>query len=267
MDEGLDPPCLELGDDPEHRLLAWLTRKANKRTGVVPYEYERLIERAAKGVFGSAHRVRPTEQAIRHLFDGDYLQKVDFGASFGFKVLVRCFCAEKIPLSPPQAVRRSIVMPEGHGDGPGPSVACSGFVCSGLSDVLTGVKSESVQKSDTTFSLARDFFPQVVEQAGIQMNPLQANFPALASHLNRWKAQGVDLSTMRLMMEEFVNHPDWCHRSNRSPWRVFISRREELVSIVLQRQQRDPAARRFSDNPIGQGSYWNRHTPRAYSPA
>ena len=96
------------------------------------------------------------------------------------------------------------------------------------------------------------------------MTPLQTNGPALVHHLRNWKAQGVDLETMQLMMEEFARHPEWCRNARRPPWRVFVGRRDELASMVSYSQRNDPANRRWSG---GGDEYWTAHgrTPRVSS--
>jgi hypothetical protein len=71
---------------------------------------------------------------------------------------------------------------------------------------------------------------------------------------------------MKLMMDEFGKHADWCRRSKKPAWRIFLARYDELLALVTSQQRRDPANRKFS---TGKGKeYWlDRHTPRAYSPA
>jgi hypothetical protein len=125
---------------------------------------------------------------------------------------------------------------------------------------FNGVKSESAQKPVGVISLAKHFFPEVVRGAGIQMTPLQTDTAALIRVLRHWKSLGVDLLTMKLMMEEFVRHPEWCQRSKRSPWQVFVSRRGDLASEVAYRQRKDPANRRWAGT--GEDYWLGRHTPR-----
>jgi hypothetical protein len=239
-----------------------MTEKANRR-GLVRLEYNQLVEQAASRAFKDHHATRRASSSIQHLFDGDYIGRVDFGATFGFEVLVRCECSGDDSLKPLAARRHEgIVMREAHGDAEATGFEVQGSLIDALA--LTGVKSESVQKSVNPISLlARDFFPQM-----LQGNTLpQSNWPALARNLKLWETNfGINIDMMRLMMEEFGQHPEWCRRSRRPPWRVFLSRRDELATLVITRRRRDPANRKYS---AGKGpEYWfGHHVPRAYAQA
>jgi hypothetical protein len=245
MDRGLVPPCLELGDEPEHRLLDWAGRRAGK-DGLIRLGQDKLLYRAEQDA-------RVGAESFQHLEDAGYIEKISAGDSYRYRVLVFCPCKGGNPPSSSPALRREYMLPHNE---PGLEVGedASWLVTS------NGVKSESVQKSATTVSLAKYFFPEVVRAAGIQMTPLQTNGPALASHLNRWKLQGVDLETMKLMMEEFARHPEWCRRSRKTPWQVFVGRRGELASLLAYRMRKDPANRRWSN-----GRDWFSLTPRVNS--
>jgi len=208
------------------------------------------------GVDKLYYRAGAGPEVFQHLEDGGYIEREYHGESYRFRVVVFCSCGGN-PQTPDTALRW-----EG-------SLARSAWVpdpaFGGLGFTNRASNGAAAKKSpDTTVSLARYFFPQVVQGAGIQMNPLQTNAFALAHHLNRWKLQGIEISTMRLMMEEFARHPEWCHRSKKSPWQVFVGRRGDLASLVATQQRKDPGAR---TGTIRGASYWDCHTPRAYSPA
>jgi len=236
-----------------------MSKKARK-DGVVSLAYDRLLERASSGVFGSPHRTRPIEQAMKHLADGDYIGRVDIGTSWGMEVLVRCFCSsisgENHPFPLAAGDSEAIVMRGAHRDGEPP--------CSvGLRSVSSnGVKSESAQKPVNTVELARDYFPQIMAGTGLGGIRLQSNWPALARNLKLWKINyGASVDTIQHMMEEFARHPEWIRQSNKPPWRVFLARRDELAALIETRRRRDPGNRKYS---AGQGKdYWiPRPTPR-----
>jgi len=194
-------------------------------------------------------------EIFQHLEDGGFIEREYHGDSYRFRVIVFCSCGGN-PQTPDPALRwegrlaRSAEVPD-------PAFGGSRFL------VRASSRAAAKKSPDTTMSLARYFFPQVVKGAGIQMNPLQANAPALAHHLNRWKLQGIEVTVIRLMMEEFARHPEWCRRSQKSPWQVFVGRRGDLASLVAAQQARDPGARTGTIRGAG---YWDHPTPRAYSP-
>lgn len=246
MDGGVVPPCLELGDEPEHMLLTWAGKRASK-DGMIRLGQDRLFYRAERDTGAGA-------ESFQHLEDAGYVEKIRTGESFRYRVLIFCDCKGGNPPNGGTASAREYSLrltTQG-------SWTANGLTVGGFS----GEMEESAQKPVTTVSLAKYFFPQVVRSAGIQMNPLQTNSHALAHQLNQWKLQGVDLGVMQLMMEEFVRHPEWCRRSRKPPWQVFIGMRGELASIVAFRKRKDPVRRRWSD-----GTWLTSHTPRAISPA
>lgn len=219
MERGLDPPCLELGDGPEHRLLYWAGSHTG-RQGLVTMS-ENKLEFQVRRVPGAGM------ETFQHLEDAGYVERVQIGESYRYRVLVFCTCSGGLsPISYPAQRWESRLRLD---DPPVVGYLSESGSVGGASN---GVKSESVQKSTTTIYLAKYFFPEVVRGAGIQMTPLQTNSAALGHHLNRWKLQGVDLSTMKLMMREFARHPEWCQHSGKPPWQVFVGRRGELASIV-----------------------------------
>ena len=239
MGDGVVPPCLDgLGQCGEHQLLRWMTRKTNRR-GVVPLEYERLVRRATD------RRPAQNGQRLRHLIDGGYLEKIDIGETFGFKVLVPCGCQEIFPLI-------FSARPAGGSEAMIP-LRSNGVIASqerpDLSDgSVRPQKSNGPPSALNSVTLAKDIFPQLVA-----LNPLQNNWHALAANLKRWPERyGIDFPLVFQMMEEFAQHPECCQRSRNNPWQVFLSRRDQLLGLVRHQQQRS--------------AMWSeRRTPRAYS--
>lgn len=235
MDRGVVPPCLELGGGPEHRLLTWAGRHTGRK-GLVPLE---------KG------------EARQHLEDSGYIERDE--SSERFRVVRPCTCSGGNPPTPASRLRREDMLSRSDGIADPDTFPIYGAG----SVVASGVKSESAQKSGTTMYLAKYFFPQVVRAAGIVT--LDSNVHGLAHHLNRWKTGGIDLETMELMMEEFARHPEWCRRSRKPPWRLFVAKADELLSAVTYRQKKDPANRRWSTDR--DDTYWFGHTLAVNSPA
>lgn len=229
MDEGGSHPCLKLGSGPEHRLLAW----AGRRTG-------------RKGLVSI-----PKDEARQHLEDAGYIERDE--SSERFRVVVRCSCRGGNPPTPEVALRREYSLRLDELSHP----PC----LDGGSDVASGEMEGSAQKSLSTLYLAKMLFPALVRKAGIPMSGSYG--PALAHHMNRWQAQGLDLKTIELMVREFARHPEWCRRSKVPPWRVFIAKQDELRSRVEYQRRKDPANRRWS----GGRDYWFGLTPAVNSPA
>jgi hypothetical protein len=239
MEKGLDPPCLELGDDPEHGLLTWLSVKA--KDGVVPFRPDKVSFRVGRevGVFRQA--------PFTTLVDDGWIEKEHHGESFRWKVLVACFCGRDFR-PPPLAALASGVSISAERVGNGASGHGSGD--SGY-EALVGVKSRSIQKPvRPCTALARDVFPQLLRDAGI-VN-LDNDTPGLASHLTRWKREdGVSINDIRSMMTEFVRHPEWCQRARVAPWQVFVRKRQELINLTISRRRRDPSLYwQESENPV-----------------
>jgi hypothetical protein len=268
------PPCLELGDGPEHAVLAWMSRKA-KKNGVVPYEYDRLIMLASRGVYGTAHRTRPTEQAIHHLSDGDYIGKVDIGTSWGMEVLVRCFCSSPSGEDRPDpcgAAAKGLKLSRSDGFDPetsgcsrpeGTGTATREQVTKAEVSVFDGERSAlraairpRMPRPVTPFTaLARDFFPQLMREHGHTPFMAWPDVPAFSKNIRDWhEKDGITYDQIRLMMEEFALHPEWCRRSNQMPWKVFLSRRDQIASLISTRMRRDPSRREPGERK-GQ-DYW-----------
>jgi hypothetical protein len=259
MGDGVVPPCSELGQSAEHQVLAWMSQKMKR-----PMEYQRLLDRLGREVFDSGHGQGKAERALTHLKDQDteFIRKVDIGTSWGLEVVEKCWCeAFSIDLFPtprPQGGKGLSLRAKPVGE-PNTSMS-SGSIGTSISDRASNTNGPPSALNSVV--LARDIFPQVLGG----LNPLQSNWQALASQLNRWHSQGVEWVFVHRMMEEFAKHPDWCRRSKRSPWRVFLSRREELAGLIISQQRQQPYSRRFRD--LRGESFWNgRPTSRAYSPA
>jgi hypothetical protein len=244
MDEGWTHPCLELGDGPEHRLLAWAGGRVNKN-GLVKLGRDKVF-------FQAKQQVRAGEEAFTHLEDAGWIERVTIGESFRWRILVRCccscfcFCGGENHLFPGAAGGSVGTMRSARSTGATPPVYCFETQSVDMGSVV-GVKYRTVEKSATTVYLSKYLFPQLMRGAGIEMNPLQINGAALTNHLNRWKLQGIDFTTMKRMMEEFARHPEWCRGARVSPWRVFVGRRGELASLVASNQRRHPGNNRNKD--------------------
>jgi hypothetical protein len=244
MDAGVVPPCSDLGQSSEHRVLTWVSRKANK-DGLVMLRPDKVTYR----VYREAHV--EGDQPFTHLEDGGWLEKVRTGESFRWKVLVTCSCSIDLLQNSPPATASVATVPW-HRSGAS-VLGYNSSTGSSSGYVSLRVKSESAQNS---VSLARDIFPRLVKQ-----NPLQANWPALAKNLKLWNQQGVEWSFIRQMMEEFAQHPEWCRRSRRSPWLVFVSKRSDLSSLVSHQRQKATGLRQRPSQSRGRilersGSYY-----------
>jgi hypothetical protein len=97
----------------------------------------------------------------------------------------------------------------------------------------------------------------MVREAGIRFLPGETKWGPLAQHFRLWQKEGLDLAFIEDMVKEFVKHPEWCRKSNRAPWLVFLSRRTDLVSRVARQRQRDEPGRHRVD-----GDWWLTTTPR-----
>jgi len=242
------PPCSELGQSGEHRLLFWMSGRAKNKHRVVPLEYDEIVRR------GWDRSPGRNEQRLVHLVDGGYLERVDFGESFSFRVLVPCKENPLILSTRPSGGRAAMVASTDA------AIAAPITSVVSQSDVRVG-NFNGPRSAPNYVTLARDIFPQVVSQT-----PLQSNWPALAINLKRWPEKyGIDFPLVHQMMEEFARHPEWCRRSRNAPWRVFLTHRQDLVDRVLHQQRKDPAAR--VGHLRGEEYWFGGHTPRAYSPA
>jgi hypothetical protein len=237
MDGGVVPPCSELGQSGEHKVLYWMSGRARRnKERVVPLEYEEITRRAWD------RRPAQNGERLRHLVDGGYLERVDYGETFSFRVLI--LCKENPLILPPGPPGRSEAMVAST------DAAIASQALRVTSQDVVGTRNFNGPPSAlNSTTLARDIFPQVVGG----MTPLQANWPALAVNLKRWPEKyGIDFPLIYRMMEEFAQHPDWIRRSRNSPWKVFLTHRQDLVDRVLHQEQRSAM---WSERP----------TPRSYS--
>jgi hypothetical protein len=123
-----------------------------------------------------------------------------------------------------------------------------------------GVKQRSAQNEvgpgtgKLRVQLCRDFFPSLVEDHGLETIPRDLYWRALVSQVKRLElVYRVNTPFVRQMMEEFVQHPEWCRRSHRPAWRVFVSRWQELVKRVHAQHNR---ARRNDTRHTGGIEHW-----------
>jgi hypothetical protein len=116
-------------------------------------------------------------------------------------------------------------------------------------------------RGDPTARLVREVFPQMCQECGIHLLP---DFEwhdrargALAGSFNRWHEKDhLDLAFIEDMIWEFGRHRQWCVKSNREAWRVLLSRKDELRSLVLAQRRRFGVSGE-RDNP----SRWLEHDP------
>jgi len=95
--------------------------------------------------------------------------------------------------------------------------------------------------------LCRVFFPNLVEDHGLETIPRDVYWKGLYRCVKDLEYEyKVTTPFVRRMMEEFVRHPAWCQRSHQPAYRVFMTRRQELVKLVRAQEKRDPGNRRYS---------------------
>src|ERR1700747_929855 len=169
------------------------------------------------------------------------MERMESEEAIRFRILVRCDCyVEDCTFARPQGGSEVMFAPKAR-------TLRANYWLSTRSPL---VAHPSAQNS---VALARDFFPRVMRESGMELNPLQSNWPALANNLKRWHTKyemGYDL--IRRMMEEFPLHPEWCRKSVHSTWRGFVSRRQDMVDRVLAKDTYD--------------QHWYRHTSGASLP-
>jgi hypothetical protein len=105
-------------------------------------------------------------------------------------------------------------------------------------------------KGLSTYYLAHFYFPGLCWKFKLGfLNGSDATIDGggLTFQLNRWKKAGIPLETIRSMMDEFAQHPEWSRRTT-PPWQMFLRKRHQLAKLVYERQNgsqadnRDPAA-------------------------
>jgi len=242
--------------------LEWLGRKANRR-GIVAMEYDRLEDRIYREV-----GIRHPREVLGYLIPY-YIEKAYEGEPIRFRILVKCGCQnfsrEDCSAPPAAGGRGTSLAAKPLGTRPEPSGASEAESRRGeasqANKTITSffTTPPSRKKWPPDVELARDYFPQLLLQHGHTRFTSWTNVPAFSRNLRQWHDRdGIDYPMIRLMMEEFAHHPEWCRRSKNMPWKVFLARRTQLTEILLVQQRKDPANRRFSNGDSGEGSYWNR---------
>jgi len=243
MERGTVPPCPET--EPEHGTLEWATRRRNRKTGLVMMGLDKLYYQAGAG-----------PEIFQHLEDGGFIEREYHGSTFRYRVVTPCTCPGGNPPDPVAARRRETILPRSGDVGEPQGSAVGGLVARATSRA-------AAKKSTPITGLAKDYFPQVM--GGTPLDHFMLNWPALAHNLKLWQTNfDIGIPMMKLMMDEFARHPEWIRRSKTPPWRIFIAKREQLASMIVAQQRKDPGAR---TGTIRGASYWDRPTPRAYSPA
>jgi hypothetical protein len=264
MAEGLVHPCLDLGDNtPEHRLLYWMTQRARSRDQLVAMPYDDLLVRAAWKIFGTS-RTSEVPGILRILTDSNYIDRVDFEGSSRFKVLVRCLgqnpSGELSPVPPAAGERRDSLAPKALG-WPG----ATGFEAVGLPVQRTGRArpTEIGTPSSTVFCppSAQNSKPGLGEVVKLFMDtaiqermmlPGSMDVRAFSRNMSRWvKDYEISPQMIKQMIVEFSHHPEWCQRSKKPAWQVFVSRRTELLSTVVYEQRRNPGSRKYHQDWFG----------------
>lgn len=220
-------------------------RARRRRSRVIPGDWLELVDSVSRK---RALKLREVSDALSALLDLGWIEKVDEG----FRVLVEKNLAEFHGVS--GAAGRDRV-----------SIAAKPRYLRGSS--ASGERSERSERSETTAAtqksaqnengpkprspgsevvqLSRIFFPDLCRQNRIPLLP-GMDWRPLAGAINKWRRDyGMNVGFIRQMMEEFVQHPQWCQKSRRLPTMVFISRREDLVGIIAARQRRHPGDRRY----------------------
>lgn len=258
--EGLDERGLEMG------LWRWLDKRAHRESRIVTsLDLTQVEERGSRRWLVSQQRIF---EALTTLMDNDIIDVVYGDGSSRLIVLVRP-PAEKISeedCSPPRAAGAggvSLARSAGTNTDPSPCDARRYEVPD--DSAKAGLGQESAQPARTYVRLARDVFPPLMRQHGVGVRMPQDDLAAFAKNLRDWHDKHeISYDTIRLMMEEFVRHPEWCRRSRGAPWKVFLSRRSQILSLLDAQRGFDPSNRRHQKTE----GYWRqRHTSRAISPA
>jgi hypothetical protein len=266
MDKGLPEPCPD-SDVVFNGVHEWMTLKALKRrSGVIPQGWLELVE--------TMHRERRYPEkaisaALTHLLDQGYIEKTDQGD--GFSVRVPCpsedFSLVFAGTTGAAGPQRDMIAAK-------PLTWRAVFGCERSEQSRYRVSERSDQKLSDQLPaprnprspivrLAREIFPSLCEEAGIEMLPQHRKWLPLSGHLRRWRERdGMEISLIRELMEEFVHHPEWC-QPEIPPWRAFVRHRDKLMYLVEARRRRDPGNRRYSE---GQDQSWWLDTPSQNRP-
>jgi hypothetical protein len=235
---------------------AWMTRRTARspRSGLIRLDYLSLATALARELGRPEREITAT---LNHLLDLRWIEKDEDG----WRVPVPKIFAQDVPASGEAPRERDKLVAKRLGW----RVAAFPSERSERSTRFSkdqGTAENYATGPEPTFpnspvvKLARETFPALCVESEIQFLPFQMNWLGLSRHINQWRKDGMTLSFISQMMEEFFHHPEWCRRSGRAPWRVFVSHRDQLVDLVLTRQRRDPGSRRHS---AGQGTdYWSR---------
>lgn len=260
MNDGLEPSCSDLGQSVEHTLLDWLGRKANRR-GIVPMDYDLLVERIGREVCRSGHGQHKAGEALRHLFDAGYIEKLHAGDSIRFKMVGECAC-QNFPVEDYSDQRGAAARgaslaptrwagPEDRAELPGDEDP-GGVASQRLIKVIR--ERRPAEKMATPYmEMAKSFFPELLRQQGVVHALAVNDYRAFAHQLRVWHDRdGLSYTMMRRMMEEFAQRPQWYTRSRNMPWKVFVSKAGALHESVLAQSRRDPSNRNVAQDR----EYW-----------
>jgi hypothetical protein len=239
MDEGLTQHAPDV-DYVLGAVHTWMTDKARRyRSGVIPLDLDGLLAKICRSFRLRGHDALA---AVTQLGEQGVIGNTDQGwvvLTPALKDFPRDLYLSAPPAGPE---RRSLVAsPLGYGAMPPQADACvaqRAKRASGAGGV--GGMEESAR------NLARDFFPDLCRENGITY-PVGTGWLGLAGALKQWQEKyEIGLDEAKLMMQEFVRHPQWCRQSRKPTWQVFLARREQLQYLVLAKKRRDPGARRFA---------------------
>lgn len=254
MDPGLVNHALESDRDLTEVLDCIIKLAQKRRSGVIPLDYRGLNESVARKLCRSLHRVT---DMVATLLDLGAVEKTSQGDGFRvcpdfFPVFDQVYGAsrrDRVSLAASPLELRGSTLPGGQR-----SERSERSTAVAASEKSAQNQNPRPRHPANKFvAIARDVFPALCRQNGITYLP-GTDWRPIAGTVKRWGLQyGITVEEAHQMMEEFVRHPEWCQRSRKSPWAVFIQRREQLQYLVTAQQQRDPGSRRFA----GQGQeYW-----------
>lgn len=244
MDKGLVEPAHDAVFDSICEELICLAAK--RRSGIIRLDWLDLIDHVARRQCLS---IKTVSDHLVALLDQGWLKKADLG--FWFRSEKR---SAEVGPNPRAAGREggSLVAERLGADDAVLSVFTETSAASRTSRPeaseasRTGVKQESAQNrirrpSGPRVELCRDFFPDLVEDRGLETVRRDIYWRGLMQQVKKLEFDyRVDTPFIRKMMLEFVEHPIWCKRSRSAAWKVFIQHREELVKLVrTQRTQHD----------------------------
>jgi hypothetical protein len=208
----------------------------------------------------------------------------------GFEILEPCHCPPRekfstfLPTTRPQAGASGTVAAHAAEVERVPGLASGAGVAGGTEARRREVESERAPAGayyapnprnphSPLVRLAREVFPQVCQECGIRLLPPEMKWLALANQISIWLEEGLDPKFIEDTMWEFGRHPEWARKSRRPAWRVFLSRKQELVSLVVSHRQqvgvsgeRDNRAAWLDSDPVEAHrddlSWWTDRTRR-----